>query len=92
MTVTQIQTAILNGNFTERELRDINGTIVNILKADRKRLVAEAKRKFHVGDTVTWGDGFTSGKIVKVNRTKCIVDTGGLRGRWSIPMTMLMAV
>ena len=44
MTVADIQIAILNGQFTDRELRDINGTIVNILKADRKKKVAAVDR------------------------------------------------
>ena len=90
MTVTEIQQAILNGKFTDRELRDINGTIVNILKAERRHQVAAAKSKLHVGMEVTFQG--RRGKIVKINRTKCIVDVGGLRGRWNVPMTMCQAV
>ena len=90
MTVAEIQTAILRGQFTDRELRDINGTIVNILKADRKKKVAAAKRNLHVGMEVTFQG--RQGKIVKINRTKCVVDVGGIRGRWSVPMTMCQAV
>ena len=89
MTLAEIQTAILNGQFTDRELRDINGTIVNILKADRKVKVAEAKAKFKVGDKVKFQH--MTGTIKKINRTKCVVDTGGLRGQWNVPMTMLRA-
>ena len=89
MTVAEIQKAILNGQFTDRELRDINGTIVNILKADRKAKVAEAKAKFKVGDQVKFQH--MTGIIKKINRTKCVVDTGGLGGQWSVPMTMLRA-
>ena len=97
MTVADIQIAILNGTFTERELRDINGTIVNALKADRKAKINEAKCKFRVGDNVTFKQtrGITTlhhvGVIIKVNRTKCKVDTGGIRGTWNVPMTMLRA-
>ena len=90
MTVAEIQTAILRGQFTDRELRDINGTIVNILKADRKKKVAAAKRNLHVGMEVTFGHH--RGKITKINRTKCVVDTGGIRGKWNVPMTMCQAV
>ena len=90
MTVAEIQAAILRGQFTDRELRDINGTIVNILKADRKKKVAAAKRNLHVGMEVRFQG--RQGKIVKINRTKCVVDVGGLRGRWNVPMTMCEAV
>ena len=90
MTVADIQIAILNGQFTDRELRDINGTIVNILKADRKKKVAAAKQNLQIGMEVKFGH--QRGKIVKINRTKCVVDTGELRGRWNVPMTMCEAV
>ena len=89
MTVAEIQTAILRGQFTDRELRDINDTIVNILKADRKAKVAEAKARFKVGDKVQFQH--MTGIIKKINRTKCVVDTGGIRGQWNVPMTMLRA-
>ena len=89
MTVAEIQSAILNGKFTDRELRDINGTIVNILKADRRAKTAAAKRKLYVGMQVRFQG--RQGKIVKINRTRCIVDTGGFRN-WTVPMTMLEAV
>ena len=69
MTVADIQIAILNGKFTDRELRDINGTIVTILKADRKKKVNEAKRNLAVGMEVIFQGKI--GKIVKINRTKC---------------------
>ena len=90
MTVADIQIAILNGTFSERELRDINSTIVTILKADRKKKVNEAKRSLSVGMEVIFQGKV--GKIVKINRTKCVVDVGGLRGRWNVPMTMCEAV
>ncbi len=88
MTVAEIQTAILNGQFTDRELRDINGTIVNILRADRKKKVAAAKRSLYVGMEVTFQG--RRGTIKKINRTKCVVDTGGFR-QWNVPMTMIEA-
>ena len=88
MTAAEIQTSILQGRFTEHELQDINSTIVSILKADRKAKVAKAKAKFKVGDKVKFQH--MTGTIKKINRTKCVVDTGGLRS-WSVPMTMLRA-
>tara|TARA_R110001592_G_scaffold57545_1_gene174841 strand:- start:4396 stop:4668 length:273 start_codon:yes stop_codon:yes gene_type:complete len=90
MTVKEIQAAILLGTFTDRELRAINGTIVTILKADRKKKVNEAKRNLKIGMEVKFGH--QRGKIVKINRTKCVVDTGGIRGTWNVPMTMCQEV
>ena len=82
MTATEIQSAIITGNFTDRELRDINGTIVTALKS-----------KLFPGMKVKWNGrkGFQTGTIVRVNRTRCEVDTGGYRN-WTVPMTMLEAV
>ena len=93
MTATEIHSAILSGQFTDRELRDINGTIVNILKADRRAKTAAAKRKLFPGMKVSWTGrkGYQEGTIVRVNRTRCEVDTGGYRN-WTVPMTMLQAV
>jgi hypothetical protein len=94
MTANQIHSAILKGNFTERELRDLNGTIVNRLKANRRVDMASAKSNLSIGMEVTFQGkrGVTQrGKIVKINRVKCVVDTGGIRGRWNVPMTMLSA-
>ena len=92
MTAAQIQKAILNGSFTDRELRDINGTIVNHLKRKRSAATREAKSKLHAGMKVKWTGrkGFQTGTIVRVNRTRCEVDTGDLRN-WTVPMTMLEA-
>tara|TARA_E500000331_G_scaffold1113_1_gene1116 strand:+ start:226 stop:498 length:273 start_codon:yes stop_codon:yes gene_type:complete len=90
MTVTEIQQAILRRQFTDRELRDINGVIVDILKEERRHKVAVAKSKLRVGMEVTFQG--RQGKIVKINRTKCVVDVGGHRGRWNVPMTMCQAV
>lgn len=89
MTANQIHSAILKGNFTERELRDLNGTIVNRLKANRRVDMASAKSNLSIGMEVTFQG--KRGKIVKINRTKCVVDVGGIRGRWTVPMTMLNA-
>ena len=92
MTVAEIQKAILDGQFTDRELRDINGTLVNRLKKKRAAANRAAKAKLYVGQEVTWGGPFGhKGKIVKINRTRAIVDTGGYRN-WTVPMTMLEAV
>lgn len=92
MTVAEIQKAILAGKFSDRELRDLNGTIVNRLNAKRKKDIAAAKRNLFVGMEVTFQG--RRGKIQKINRTKCVVEVpGGPFGsqRWNVPMTMLQA-
>ncbi|OUU74756.1 MAG: hypothetical protein CBC29_06395 [Methylococcaceae bacterium TMED69] len=93
MTATEIQSAILSGQFTDRELRDLNGTIVNILKSKRSAATRAAKSKLFPGMKVKWNGrkGFQTGTIIRVNRTRCEVDTGGYRN-WTVPMTMLEAV
>ena len=65
MTVAEIQIAILNGTFSERELRDINGTIVNILKADRKKKVNEAKQNLRVGMEVRFQPARISKEFIR---------------------------
>ena len=93
MTVTAIQSAILSGQFTDRELRDLNGTIINILKGKRSAATRAAKSKLFPGMKVSWTGrkGYQEGTIIRVNRTRCEVDTGGYRN-WTVPMTMLTAV
>mgnify|MGYP003118858096 CR=1 FL=1 len=74
---------------SDSEVRLINNAAYNILNEKRKRDIREAKRTLHVGMEVTFGHH--RGKIVKVNRTRCIVDTGGF-GNFTVPMTMITPV
>jgi len=89
MTVADIKAAIQQNTFLDSELRDINEVIVTILKRHRKEKINEAKLKFRVGDKVTFQH--KTGTITKINRTKCVVDCGGIGMRWTVPMTMLTA-
>ena len=87
MTAATFQAAIAAGQFTMEELQQLNKAIVAELNADHKKKVAAAKQKFKVGDKVKFKH--MSGTIIKINRTKCVVDTGDFMGRYSVPMTML---
>ena len=75
------------------DVRRVNELAYGILKEQRSQEVREAKRKLHPGMKVEWvgQTGRMSGVIKKVNRTRCVVDTGGFRN-WTVPMTMLKAV
>ena len=74
---------------TDSEVRMINQAAYNILNDKRKAEVREAKRKLHPGMQVTFRG--RTGTIVKINRTKCVVDTGEFR-RWNVPITMVSPV
>ena len=73
----------------DADVRRVNEAAYNILNTKRKAKVREAKRKLFVGMEVTFGHH--RGTIVKVNRTRCIVDTGGFRN-FTVPMTMIKPV
>ena len=76
------------------DVRRINEAAYSILKSQRNQENREAKRKLYVGQQVKFRGkhGYSlTGTIKKVNRTRCVVDTGDLRN-WTVPMTMLEAV
>ena len=73
----------------DADVRRVNQAAYNILNTKRKAKVREAKRHLFVGMEVTFGQH--RGTIVKVNRTRCIVDTGGFRN-FTVPMTMIKPV
>ena len=75
--------------YSDEELQRLNHAAYTILHGKRKRSIAEKKRDLFVGMEVTFGTH--RGTIVKINRTKCVVDTGELR-TWSVPITMIKAV
>jgi hypothetical protein len=93
MTVTVEQILSTLHTLDPADVRRVNELAYGILKQKRRGEVAAAKRKLHTGMAVTWNGkyGPKSGTIVKVNRTRCVVNTGGYRN-WTVPMTMLKAV
>tara|TARA_Y100001970_G_scaffold271481_1_gene366901 strand:- start:35712 stop:35981 length:270 start_codon:yes stop_codon:yes gene_type:complete len=76
---------------SDSEVRMINQAAYGILNGKRKKTIAEKKRSLHIGMRVTFDHGRRSGTIVKINRTRCIVDTGAFRN-WTVPMTMIEPV
>ena len=71
------------------EVRKINQCAYGILKDERSDQVRTAKSKLRVGMKVRFG--FNTGVITKINRTRCIVDTGGFRN-FTVPMTMIEVI
>ena len=72
------------------DLRKLNEATYKILKSNSRALTRLAKSKLCAGQKVRFGS--QTGTITKVNRTRCIVDTGGIRGRYTVPMTMLEVI
>ena len=76
------------------DVRRINEAAYGILKDQRSSEIRAAKSKLRVGQKVKFRGkaGYSiTGTIKKVNRTRCVVDTGDYRN-WTVPMTMLEVV
>jgi len=84
------------GEYSEEDLRKLNHAAYAILNGKRKQDIAQKKRALGVGYTVTFDNGTKTGKIVKINRTKCVVEVprGGPFGsqRWNVPISMVEVV
>lgn len=91
ITVEQILSAL--NTMDPADVRRVNSRAYDLLKQKRHVEVAAAKRKLGVGMNVTWSGkyGPQAGKIIKVNRTRCIVNVPGEFRNWTVPMTMLSA-
>lgn len=93
ITVEQILSAL--HTLDHADVRRVNTAAYGILKLKRAAETRAAKSKLHVGDKVSWRGrrGYQEGTIVKINRTRCIVNTGtAYAPDWTVPMTMLQAV
>ena len=84
MTLNEILRAI--PTLDHGDVRKINECAYRILKDKRSSQVRSAKNKLRVGMKVRFG--WNTGTITKINRTRCIVDTGGFRN-FTVPMTMI---
>mgnify|MGYP003657394233 CR=1 FL=1 len=73
-----------------QDLRNLNTTIIAVIKAKRNLSSAVKKQQLIIGDVVTLtspkyiGREFT---IVKVNRTKAVITDG--RGRYTCPIDLI---
>ena len=93
MTKNQIIEALTD--MDREELREINEALIRIDKAKRTATAAVLLTSFREGMEVRAvrgsGSGLpkgSTGKIVKVNRTRCKVDFGAF-GIWNVPPTAL---
>jgi len=74
------------------DIREINQAAYAIAKSYREVEAAMAKRSLRVGMKVSWNGkhGYNIGKILKVNRSRCVIETG--TQKWTVPMTMLQEI
>ena len=75
---------------TDSQLRSLNHLVCDTLKGRRQSANLRAKHKFASGDRVSFSGryGYTEGTVVRVKRTKAIINTGELRD-WNVPLGML---
>ena len=91
MNITQINTAILQGSFTNNQLT----SIIDAVKFARARLTEQTKRSLTIGDNVHFnstklkGAGVT-GVVVKIAIKSVTVKT--VTGLWRVPANMLTVI
>ena len=75
---------------TDDQLRSLNHAICGRLKGRRQTANLRARHKFASGDRVSFSgrNGYIEGTVVRVKRTKAIINTGELRD-WNVPLGML---
>ena len=88
MNIKQVNTAIMQGDFTNEELNSINDAI----RFARAQLVVRNKSVLTIGSNVKFTSstrGTISGVVKKINRKFIIVDQPGLYRSWKVPANML---
>ena len=88
MNIKQINTAIMQGDFTNEELTSIGDAI----RFARAQLVIRNKSALTIGSNVKFTSstrGTISGVVKKINRKFIIVDQTGLHRSWRVPANML---
>ena len=88
MNIKQINTAIMQGDFTNEELNSIGDAI----RFARAQLVVRNKSALTVGSNVKFTSstrGTISGVVKKINRKFIIVDQPGQFRSWKVPANML---
>ncbi len=90
MNITQINTAILQGNFTNDQLT----SVVDAVKFAKARLSEQNKRALRIGDNVNFTSSKTgqnvTGVVVKIAIKYVTVKT--VQGLWRVPANMLSPV
>ena len=91
MNIKQINTAIMQGDFTNEELNSIGDAI----RFARAQLVVRNKSVLTIGSNVKFTSstrGTISGVVKKINRKFIIVDQPGQFRSWKVPASMLEVV
>lgn len=90
LTIQQINSAIMFGNFSNDQLNSINDAV----KYARAQLGKQVKRELVKGATVKFNSeklgGVITGTVEKVKIKFVLVNTP--RGRWNVPANMLEVV
>jgi len=90
LTITDINTAILQGGFTNDQLTSINDAV----RFARARLVDQTKRSLRIGDAVQFtsnrNGSVYKGTLEAIKIKNAIVNTA--LGRYRVPMNMLEAI
>ena len=88
MNIKQINTAIMQGDFTNEELNSIG----DAMRFARAQLVVRNKSALTIGSNVKFTSstrGTISGVVKKINRKFIIVDQPGQFRSWRVPANML---
>jgi hypothetical protein len=88
MNIKQINTAIMQGDFTNEELNSIG----DAMRFARAQLVVRNKSVLTIGSNVKFTSstrGTISGVVKKINRKFIIVDQTGQFRSWKVPANML---
>ena len=88
MNIKQVNTAIMQGDFTNEELTSIGDAI----RFARAQLVVRNKSVLTIGSNVKFTSstrGTISGVVKKINRKFIIVDQPGQFRSWKVPANML---
>ena len=89
-TIQEVNTAIIQGNFSNDEL----SSIADAIKFARSRLTNQIKYSLKIGDNVNFtstktGQNYT-GYVEKIAIKYVTVNT--VRGRWKVPASMLTLI
>ena len=90
MNISQINTAIIQGTWTNMELE----SMIDAVKFARSRLAQTAKRSLRIGSTVKWTSSKNpfgeQGTVQKIAQKYVTVNTGKMI--WRVPANMLEVV
>ena len=90
MNITQINTAILQGGWTNDQLT----SMIDAVKFARARLTEQSKRSLSIGDNVNFNSSKTgqnvTGVVTKIAIKYVTVKT--IQGAWRVPANMLTKI